>query len=413
MRALSLVLAFSAWPLMAAFDPAPWQFRAQIHVLERGRLAVFPFDRALYSRMRPDLADLRIVRQEGGEEAPYIIETVEGSIEELTCSPAILDRSATAEPAVRLTLDLAACPGGRRHSRVLLSTAESNFRQRVRIETSDDNRYWAVARDDAYIFDFTQGDRKLSALTVDYPVSTRRYTRVTVFGWSNPGAIAGASAAFRAERPAEYYNIDAVAPERVEDLETRTSLLTLDLGQAGLPHSRVRLEVDSPAFHRGVEIESSADRLKWTRVAQGTIFRVATEESVALSFPQRHDRYLRLRIFNGDNRPVPAPRVYVETPRRLVKFMAPGGGAYWLYYGNPSARAPVYDLAMTLSRQEPPLETAPMVQQWESNPGYVPPEEPSKPWSERYPQALYTALGFAVIIMGVVTVRFLRKVRAG
>jgi len=52
-----------------------------------------------------------------------------------------------------------------------LSAAESNFRQKVRIETSDDNRFWLVSRDDGYIFDFTQGDRKLSVLTVDYPVS--------------------------------------------------------------------------------------------------------------------------------------------------------------------------------------------------------------------------------------------------
>jgi hypothetical protein len=214
-------------------------------------------------------------------------------------------------------------------------------------------------------------------------------------------------------RPAEYYIVDAVAPERAEDLETMTSLLTLDLGQRGLPHSRIRIEVDTASFHRGVELEASDDARAWSRVAQGAIFRVAGEESLALTFPERHDRYLRLRVFNGDNRPVPAPRVFVETPRRLIKFLAQADGDYWLYYGNPAARAPVYDLATILSRQEPPAETEPLVQEWQANPDYQPPDQPARPWSERYPGALYAALGAAVVAMGVLTVRFLRKVRMG
>jgi hypothetical protein len=413
MRGLRLIVALAASPLLAAFDPAPWQYRAEIHVIERGRLAVFALDRGLYSRMRAGLADLRIVRQESGEEIPYVIETREGTFEELTCAPVIQNRSAIAEPAVQFTLDLGGCRGSRRHSRVLLSTPESNFRQRVKIETSDDNRFWAAVRDDAYIFDFTQNDRKLSVLSVDYPVSTRRYVRVTVHGWTNPASISGASTAYRSERPAEYYVIDAVTPGRREDLESRSSVLTLDLGQSGLPHNRIRVEVESTNFHRAVEVEASADARSWTRVTQATIFRVSNEESLAVTFEERHDRYLRLRIFNGDNRPVPVPRVVIETPRQLVKFPAPNGGAYWLYYGNPIARVPVYDLAAILSRQDPPPETSPMVQAWQNNPGYRPPATPSKPWSEQYPAALYIALTAAVIIMGVVTIRFLRKIRPG
>ena len=40
-----------------------------------------------------------------------------------------------------------------------------------------------------------------------------------------------------------------------EDLTTRTSLLTLDLSQPGLPSDRVRLDVDRSDFHRAVELE--------------------------------------------------------------------------------------------------------------------------------------------------------------
>src|SRR5262249_52979636 len=148
------------------------------------------------------------------------------------------------------------------------TTSEENFRQRVQIETSDDNRFWFLAREDGYIFDFTQGDKKLSLLSVDYPVSTRRYVRATISGWTSPDSVTGAWSAYRFERPAERYIIDALTPERSEDPATRTSILTVDLAQSGLPHDRVRLEVDHSDFHRAAELEVSDDAKTWRIVSR-------------------------------------------------------------------------------------------------------------------------------------------------
>src|SRR5213078_1331380 len=64
----------------AGFDGARWKFRAPVRVLESGRLCVIPFDRTLYARMREDLGDLRIIKD--GEEIPYLIETLAGSVQE-------------------------------------------------------------------------------------------------------------------------------------------------------------------------------------------------------------------------------------------------------------------------------------------------------------------------------------------
>jgi hypothetical protein len=323
----------------------------------------------------------------------------------------VLNKSVVPDTGVQITLDLEKCEDLKRHSRIAFSTAETNFRQKVRIETSDDNRFWLIAREDGYIFDFTQGDHKLSVLTVDYPVSTRRYVRATIFGWTNTDAMTSAWSSFRVERAAERYILDAITPERSEDPETRSSLLKLDLGQAGLPHSQVRLEAGHSDFHRAVELESSDDAKTWRVVTRGTIFQVPGEQSLAISYPERHDRYLRLRIFNGDNRPAPVLRVYVETLKRVFKFLPPSAGDVWLYYGNPEARPPVYDLAAILSRQAPAQETSPIVGEWMINPDYRTPPGQEKPWSERHPALLYGVLGLAVVGMGLVTVRFLLKVR--
>jgi hypothetical protein len=405
-----VALAFSATLVAGgAFDAAPWQYRAPVQVPEPGRLCVIAFNRTLYSRMRQDLADLRIVK--AGQEVPYVIETMAGSVEERECRPDIVNRSAAPRSSVQITLDVADCGSSPRHSRIRLATERTNFRQRVRIETSDDNSFWTVAREDGYIFDFTQSDRKLSVLTVDYPVSTRRFVRATIYGWSDPGAVTAAWSLYRVERPAEEYIIDAITPSRTEDAKTQASLLTLDLGQSGLPHHRVRLESDGSSFHRAVELEASDDARSWRLVTRAAIFQVTGEQSLAVSYPERHDRYLRLRILNGDNRPVPATRVYVETLQRIVKFLPPSDGDFFMYYGNPGAVAPVYDLAAVLSRQPPAPEIPVVVGEWRINPAWRRAAGAQRPWSERHPALLYGALALAIAVMGFVTARFLIKVK--
>src|SRR5580698_2445460 len=50
------------------FVSSSWRYVVRVMVLEPERLCALPFDRELYSRMRPDLADLRIVKE--GVEIP-------------------------------------------------------------------------------------------------------------------------------------------------------------------------------------------------------------------------------------------------------------------------------------------------------------------------------------------------------
>ncbi|HLJ82051.1 MAG TPA: hypothetical protein VKT52_11225, partial [Ktedonobacterales bacterium] len=66
MRVLSLALLAAALAAGAGFDSTRWKYVEPLRVLEPRRLCVLPFDRGLYSRLRPDLGDLRI--EQDGEE---------------------------------------------------------------------------------------------------------------------------------------------------------------------------------------------------------------------------------------------------------------------------------------------------------------------------------------------------------
>ena len=405
-RLLSLLL-FSV-SAMQALDTTRWQAQSAIQVPPGSvGIADVKLTREIYVRSRADLADLRVVS--GNEEVPYLIDIRHGTVEFREIAPPVINQSVSPGRGLQLTLDLGA---HFKHSRIRLSTSETNFKQKVRIETGEDGRSWAVARQDGYIFDFSQGDRHMAMLTVDYPASTMRYVRVTVFGWTKTHAVREAWAAYRNELPAERDVMDTVVPQRSEDPKTKSSLLLIDLKQAGVPYDRVRLESEPSHYYRAAELETSEDGKDWHFAASGTIFQTASEPSPGLTFSERHERYLRLRIFNGDDKPIPVKSVVIEATVRLLKFaLASGAGRFNLFTGNPDAKAPSYDFAAVLAREAPQAEVRAMLLAPAANPGYRPPPPPVKPWSERYPELLYGTLAVAILVMGYVTVRFLLKVK--
>jgi hypothetical protein len=388
------------FPVLAAgLDTTRWQYQAPIQVSpDSNGIASARVTRDIYVHSRPDLSDLRVLR--GGEETAYLIETRRGATENREFEPVVVDQSVVPGRGLRLTLDIG---GHSKHTRVRIATGETNFRQKVRIETSDDNRSWAVVRDDGYVFDFSQGDRHVAVLSVDYPASTMRYVRVTISGWMKTEAVRQVWSAYHHERPAERAVMDTIAPQRSEDPDTKSSVLLLDLKQAGVPYDWIRLESGEAHFYRAAELETSTDSKTWQFTASGTIYQTTSESSPALAFGEHHDRYLRLRIFNGDDRPIPVKNVVLESTVRLLKFALAGGAQqFYLFTGNPDARA----------REAPQPEVSAALLASSANPAYRPAPPPVKPWSERYPQLLYGTLALAIVVMGYVTIRFLLKVKS-
>jgi hypothetical protein len=397
------LLCFGAL-LRADFNPVHWQFRRTVAVDRPQQPCVVPLDRGIYERAQPDLSDLRVVRD--GQETPYIVETLSGAVEQHELPAQILDRAVEPGAGLQLTLDVGRAA---RHNRLRIATGLTNFRIRVRIETSADGQKWAVARANGSVFDFTQGGRSISVLTVEYPLATRRYLRATFLGWMRADAVTGAWLTYRQERPAVWQTVAEARPARREDRQA--SVLVLDLGEERLPHSRLRLETNAAMFDRACEIETSADRKEWRYIGSGVVYRFPDEESTTLDFSEQWDRYMRLRIFNGDDRPIPVERVMFETVGRRVKFLPAAAGEYALYYGNPKARTPFYDLGAVLARNKEAEEIVLAPGPEQPNASYRPPPAPVKPWSDRYPAVLYTTLAAAILAMGYVTVQFLMKVK--
>jgi hypothetical protein len=406
MKRLSSSLLGCALLLYAEFQARDSRYRRPLGATGAGTLTVFNVDRATYLHSQPGLADLRVVR--GQAEVPYVIERMSGRQERTEVASGTLNQTVNAAGDLEVTVDVGS---GKRHNGVRLSTSKSNFRQRVAVATSDDGRDWALARDDGYIFDFQQDGRHVSVLEVSYPVSARRYVRLTVYGWNDPKAVAQCWVMLDESTPPVRDVMATLAARPQPEPRTQSTLYTWDLDEQGIPHDELALDVETPAFQRSAVVETSRDGKDWTWLGQDVLSRFHGEQPAALHFPERGDRYLRLRIENRDDQPLAVRGATLSVIRTRVKFRS-DGGSYWLYYGNPDAHAPSYDLGELLAREAPVPETVATLGPEERNPDYREKPAPAKPWTEQHPEILYATLAVAVIAMGAVTVRFLRQVAA-
>ena len=403
MRRLLISLLLLAIPSMADFDARHWRFQRTVTVETAGQVHAVILDRAVYEGARTDLGDLRLAVN--GHEAPYVLAAARGVITAKEIPPAIFNRVVVPGRGLQLTFDAGS---GQAHNQLRIATGLQNFRIPVKVETSDDGHAWDVARPDGSIFDFSQGDRHVDVLTVDYPLSTRRYVRATFIGWMRPNAVSLAWLTQHGQSETVWQPLATVAPARVEDGEVTN--LVFDLGAPHLPYARIRLDSDTPQFYRGCDVQSSADGRAWTYVTTQTLYRLKGDESLTLNFPGSPQRYVRVRVRNGQDRPIAIRQATFETVQQRLKFLPQVPGQYTLYYGNPKALAPVYDLGMILTKRAPEQELVSAAGPQRLTTGYRP-DEPVKPWSERHPAMLYVTLGLALAGMGWYCVRFLREVK--
>ncbi|MGA3190155.1 MAG: DUF3999 family protein [Bryobacteraceae bacterium] len=393
----------------APLDLSAWKYRKRIPLTPGDGLTIVKLDREVYTGSSNWLADLRLIRD--AQEIPFVLRTLGAQPEPVVEVEELLDRSVVPGVGLQFVIHLRRAA---KHNSVVLQTEEKNFRQRVRIETSQSGVRWATVRDDGAIFNFSQDGRELSSTMVEYPVSTRPFLRVTVFGWHKTDMVTSATVDQADSQPAVYEIFSTLVPQVWEDPETKSTVVSTDQGVTGLPVSRIRLETSSPQFQRAVAIETSDDGKNWQYLVQHAIARLPgpefTEESLLMPAAGAH-RYLRLRIYNRDDQPIQIGKVSLEGLVSEIAFLAPSSGAYWLYYGNPAVtRLSEYDLGAVLARGSF-HENSWILGPAEINPGYRAPAAPTKPWSEQHPAILYTVLGGAVLALGIATFRFAARLR--
>lgn len=394
-----------------------WSFERPVHIGGPGRAALV-LDRDVYAEARLDLADLRLL-DENGREVPYVLDRA-GDEAVVRLQPEVLNRGFVRGRSESVTLDF----GQRtRKCGIALSLAGENFRRRVVVEGSDQAQVWTTLVDQAWVF-AVPGSPPARYERVGFPENDQRYVRVTVqHGPDDPERfeIVSAEAWGEARRPAAA-TVFTPRLSRFEDAERRESVLVLDLGARGQPFREVLVDAAAPAFFRAVSVEARRDppppkpgetgrSVQWSPLGDAAIYRYESGgrkyESLRVAVSGR-ERAIRLRIRNLDDRPLDVSRLSVIAPVERLLFEVETGRRYSLRYGAPAAGPPAYDLTRTAgdpadwgatampARFGPPL-------QLQSLAGRLP------PWTERHPALLWVVLVAVVLALSAVTWRALQS----
>lgn len=138
----------------------------------------------------------------------------------------------------------------------------------------------------------------------------------------------------------------------IEDLGTakdsNTSTWILDLGYRNMPAVKLVFRPEGANFRRNVRIDGGNDREHWESLTSDEISSVrigkVRKERLEILFHQRRARYLRVQVFNLDDRPLILNGIEVFAYPHYLLFRASAGKSYRLLYGSEKAESPLYDI---------------------------------------------------------------------
>ncbi len=386
----------SAWPYFKEIRPRG----------DSSGLLDFVLDRETLNNARTDQADLRLYGNTG-REIPYVLRVQR----EVDASSAFAVREfnrGVEGDAAQVSCDLGVQP--QEHNEVEIETAGNNFRRLAEVQGSLDGVGWYTLVSDAILFRFAADGRTVEQQAAAYPVSRYRYLRVRVNRDPQVDRKPPEIKSLRVRRSIHMkgemvrFNgfFESREPDRV--YARPASIWRVDLG-GRLPVQRLIIMTGESAFSRPFQVEAIDDPSAPRVLASGDLTRRDDQVGMELTidFTEDFARRLKLIVTDDRNAPLIIGGISAESAARQVIFESAsvGAGPVRLYYGNPKALAPHYDLGARIPAdlKAPPVRLNLAAQR--DNPIYRP--EP-KPLSERSPWLVYIVLAAASLALAAILV---------
>jgi hypothetical protein len=374
-------------------------------------------DGTVYGHSQPLLADLRLYSD--GRVTPYVVRLAE-PVAAATKNIAPLNLGGQGGHVV---FD-AAMPEWA-YNDVELNVAAHDFIATVDVFGSQSQTGGSSTKIGTYtIFDFT-GEKLGRSTVLHLPESDFRYLHFRVDGPLKPDDVTGLSLTPSAE-PKPHYVTVAESTQVIE--KNRETLLEFSL-PPNVPVDRVEFvpQAQPVNFSRDVTVTvtpQKSDRASEGREAEpstssGSILRLhgvhnghqIDEERLSVEPPVSATSYATewvVKIDNGDDVPLQLQSVRLQMQERTLCFDATPGASYTLYYGDSSLTAPRYDYATLFSPEVNAARAA--LGPEKNNPDYRPrPDE--RPFTEKHPGLLWTALVLLVILLGGIALRSAKQVQ--
>ena len=399
-----------------------WQYYKDIQISGnplKGELVKITLDQDVFNNSQKDLSDLRIV-VDSSFDVPYKLIVESGTFSQKNIYPAlVLNNSYNAEDGYNIFIvDFG--QGGFLNSSLNIITSSENFKRSVEISGGNDMASWNIIRSNGYIYDYTDrvGNFKAQNTVVDYSENAYRYIQVKIFTGNEVPLVINGAQISKITKKQRRETILKPPYEIKENFSEKITEVVIDLGKKGWPTSNIKIDSLDENFNREVVIYESSDKTNWQSVGQDYIFNYNTPKFIGsnldVNYRETSKRYLKIEIFNGDNKPISVNGISVKTILRSIVFQCEVdaiGSSYQLYYGNSKADFPQYDLELFFTYLDTGKYSSSSLSNEKLNSFYQKKVPPPLPLSERIPYLVPGVLVLAILMMSSIVFKFIKKVK--
>lgn len=187
------------------------------------------------------------------------------------------------------------------------------------------------------------------------------------------------------------------------DVDDKSVENIFDFKYKNISFSRIDINTDQSNFFRKVEVEGSNDLKTWKNLAGGVIFSISvdeeTERNTTINIGDVKCRYIKVKVFNGDNRAIKIISAKGYGLKKYLVIMPEKNIQYELLYGNPGAKAVSYDINAVIRGKSIDSFGKGALSNEARNDKYEP-YKVRKPWTEDKPYILWIAM--CIIIFGMI-----------
>lgn len=421
MKSYFLLLLFCAAMLLdgaagvcATFSDRLWEKYAGIRLPEgggNGSLVAMPLDLYQLEDMPAKIpfADLRVVTDRK-EEIPWQIVSMrpEMRLEVVGCRMRNLSTTANGDTWAELLVDA----NGVAANAMQIISPDTNYIRKVEVLGSRDGKAWQTLRKDGVIFDLDKGE-KLKNDRIFIPETTFSHFAIRIANSGKSPLTITEVRLFRQRKSAGEVSMIPAKTEQVAFDDSKKESRIVVRMEKIFPVDRLVISTKETNFQRSVTVESKNSKGVWTPVSEGVIYSFDSPDMhssrLFIAIPGISARDFRLVFRNHDTPPLAISNVFGEGYRRILVFKTWPDRRFYLFWGNPSAEYPRYDLSGVATPEA--VERLPVATLCQAcdNPSFAG-DKARLPLSERYRFLLYGVVVVAIAALLFMQYRVFKRI---
>jgi|WetSurMetagenome_2_1015567.scaffolds.fasta_scaffold00663_4 hypothetical protein len=287
----------------------------------------------------------------------------------------------------------------------------NNFFRQAQIFGGADGVNWSKIRSDAVIFDYSD-DRRLRHTRITIPDTRYRHLKIIIKNkLEEPLKVTGMKIFHDRKDQGRDEIISAQINRQETDAAAKTSSVDIGLKYRTALHG-IEIRTSDKNFRRMVDVFIKQDNNQWVKWGSDCIFNFEgegmMESKTVVEIPEATAQDVRLVVRNMDSPPLKIDGVSARAYLKAVIFRIDGRDGYFMFWGNPNAKAPAYDIAGHVSKQDIDSISAFSLEETRDNPDYIGSEK-SLPFTERYKYLLYILVALVIAGLGYYQYRVFKR----